>query len=101
MAVKVINNIVGGSQKSQVNAICQAYSENMYVETVDADQASTPKALMSICGTTVLCEMPESNCRGIYRASRGYDGQPAVFGFFHSFFPSQYQIKDGAMPVLY
>ena len=84
MAVKVINNIVGGSQKSQVNAICQAYSENMYVETVDADQASTPKALMSICGTSVLCEMPESNCRGIYRASRGYDGQPVVFAVYGS-----------------
>ena len=84
MAQKMINNIVGGIHRHEVEKVSRAWTCNMYPETVDPDQSITNKILLSIKGTNTAMLMPEANCRGLFRASRGYDGQPLLFGVWGS-----------------
>lgn len=80
---KLVNGIVGSYQNSDIDKVCKAVCDNMYYETQDK-QASVPAILRSISGTSVLLDMPERGCRGIYRCSRGKSGQPALYACFGS-----------------
>lgn len=82
MSNKIIQNIVGGSRSSDIVKVCRAMSDNLYVETLDSSQASSSSMLRSIRGTELAMMMPEAPCRGLYRASRGYEGNPVMFGCF-------------------
>ena len=80
MAQRIIQNIVGGIHRHEIAKVCQSYSLNMYPETVDPDESTTNKVLLSIKGTGVAAHLPEGSCRGLFRASRGNDGNPILFG---------------------
>lgn len=82
MANKIIQNIVGGSRQSDIAKVCKALSVNMYPETQDATQAAAPSILRSIKGSELVLSMPKSTCRGLFRASRGEDGNPVMFAAY-------------------
>ena len=84
MAQRIIQNIVGGIHRHELSKVSQAYSLNMYPETVDAEQSICDKILLGIHGTTLATQIPEGPCRGLFRASRGQDGNPVLFGCFGS-----------------
>lgn len=94
---KLINGIVGGTAVSDIDKVCKSVCDNMYFETQDA-QASTRAILRSIQGTSVYVEIPESNCRGIFRCSRGHNGDPALYACFGS---HVYLILSGSTPTVY
>lgn len=91
MAQRIIQNIVGGIHKHEIEKVSRSYSSNMYPETVDADSSITNKVLLSIKGTELAKHVGEGPCRGLYRASRGNDGNPLLFGCWGS---GVYTIRD-------
>lgn len=80
MAQRIIQNIVGGIHRHEVEKVSRSYTQNMYPETVDADQSITNKVLLSIKGNSLALHMEEGPCRGMFRASRGEDGKPVLYG---------------------
>lgn len=88
---KLITNLVGGIHRHEIEKVSRSYSLNLYPESVDADQSTTPKVLLSIKGTSLALRMEEGPCRGMFRASRGNDGQPVLFGCWGS---SVYVIRE-------
>lgn len=93
MAQRIIQSIVGGIHRHEIEKVSRSYSMNMYPETVDADQSTTNKVLLSIKGTTLAKHVGEGPCRGMFRASRGNDGYPVLFGCFGS---GVYTIRETA-----
>ena len=91
MAQRIIQNIVGGIHRHEVERISRSFTQNMYPETVDANQSITNKVLLGIKGTTLAINVGEGPCRGMFRASRGKDGQPLLFGCWGS---SVYTIRS-------
>ena len=84
MAQRIIQNIVGGIHRHELEKVSQSYSLNMFPETVDAAQSVTDKVLLSIKGNELAAHIGEGPCRGMYRASRGADGKPILFGCWGS-----------------
>lgn len=84
MAQKIIQSIVGGIHRHEIERVSMSFSKNLYPETVDADQSTTDKVLLSIKGTSLAMDIGEGPCRGMFRASRGDDGNPLLFGCFGS-----------------
>lgn len=84
MAQRIIQSIVGGIHRHEISKVCQSFTSNMYPESVDADQSTTDKVLLSIQGTELAEHIGEGPCRGMYRASRGNDGNPVLFGCWGS-----------------
>ena len=82
MARKVLTNFVGGIHRSEVDKVSLSWSENMYPETVDGDQSSTNKILLSVKGQLPAHTFDDGPCRGLFRASRGINGSPVLFGCF-------------------
>ena len=80
MAQRIIQNLVGGIHRHEIEKVSRSFSLNMYPESVDADQSTTDKVLLSIKGTTLAANIGEGPCRGLFRASRGEDGRPLLFG---------------------
>lgn len=95
MAQRIIQNIVGGIHRHEIEKVSRSFSSNMYPETVDADQSTTNKLMMSIKGTSLASHIGEGPCRGLFRASRGVDGEPVLFGCFGS---GVYVIRENATP---
>ena len=95
MAQRIIQNIVGGIHRHEVEKVSRSFSSNMYPETVDADQSTTNKLMMSIKGTSLASHIGEGPCRGLFRASRGVNGMPVLFGCFGS---GVYVIRENATP---
>ena len=86
----IINGICGGYTNSNVSKVCRSISCNFVPET-QSSEASSRMILRSVCGSEVFCEMPEKNCRGIFRVSRGYTGAPVLYAVFGG---SLYLIKE-------
>ena len=84
MAQRIIQNIVGGIHRHELEKVSQSYSLNMFPESVDAAQSVTDKVLLSIKGNELAAHIGEGPCRGMYRASRGSDGKPILFGCWGS-----------------
>lgn len=84
MAQKLISNLVGPIAKHEIGKVSQSYTQNMFTETVNETQSITDKVLLSIKGQSLALHIGEGPCRGMFRASRGYDGQPVLFGCFGS-----------------
>jgi hypothetical protein len=80
---KLVNGILGGYQKSNIDKVCVSTSVNMYFER-QGNMASSPAILRSIQGTKLALDMPEKNCRGMFRASRGFNGYPMLYAVFGS-----------------
>lgn len=91
MAQRIVQNIVGGIHRHEVSKVSRSYTLNMYPETVDTDQSMTNKILLSIKGTSLALDIGEGPCRGLFRASRGADGMPVLFGCWGS---SVYVIRE-------
>ena len=91
MAQRLIQNIVGGIHRHEIERVSRSFTSNMYPETVEADQSTTNKVLLGIKGTSLALHMQEGPCRGLYRASRGNDGNPVLFGCWGS---SVYVIRE-------
>ena len=84
MAQRIIQNLVGGIHRHEITKISQSYSLNMFPETVDENQSIANKVLLGIKGSSLAATIGESPCRGLFRASRGADGNPVLFGCFGS-----------------
>lgn len=84
MAQRIIQSIVGGIHRHEIEKVCRSFSSNMYPESVDPDQSTTNKVMLSIKGTELAIHMDEGPCRGMYRASRGNGGTPVLFGCWGS-----------------
>jgi len=84
MAQRIIQNIVGGIHRHEISKVSRSFTQNMYPETVDSDQSITSKVLLSIKGTQLCQHIGEGPCRGMFRASRGEDGNPLLFGCWGS-----------------
>jgi hypothetical protein len=82
MAQRIIQNIVGGIHRHEIEKVSRSFTQNMYPETDDPDESTTNKVLLSIKGQELAMHMGEGPCRGMFRASRGSDGQPVLFGCF-------------------
>ena len=93
MAQRIIQNIVGGIHRHEIEKVSRSFTLNMYPETVNADQSTTDKVLLGIKGQMLALHVGEGPCRGLFRASRGNDGQPVLFGCWGS---SVYVIRQGA-----
>ena len=91
MAQRIIQNIVGGIHRHEIEKVSRSFTSNMYPETVDANQSVTEKVLLSIKGTELALHMDEGPCRGMFRASRGQNGNPVLFGCWGS---SVYVIRE-------
>lgn len=91
MAQRIIQNIVGGIHRHEIEKVSRSFTMNMYPETVDADQSICNKVLLGIKGQSLALHMDEGPCRGMFRASRGYDGSPLLFGCWGS---SVYVIRE-------
>ena len=94
MAQRIITNIVGGIHRHEVEKVSRSYSLNMYPESVNADQSTTDKVMLSIKGTTLAAQIGEGPCRGMFRASRGENGQPVLFGCWGS---SVYVVRESSV----
>lgn len=93
MAQRITQSIVGGIHRHEIEKVCRSFSLNMYPETVNSDQSATDKVLLGIKGQTLALEIGEGPCRGLFRASRGKDGRPLLFGCWGS---SVYTIREVA-----
>lgn len=93
MAQRIIQNIVGGIHRHEIEKVSMAFSKNMFPESVDPNQSTTDKVLLSIKGTSLALDIGEGPCRGMFRASRGKDGKPVLFGCWGS---SVYVIRETA-----
>lgn len=81
--VALMQNLCAGYENSNVNKVVRAECTNMYTES-QSNQAAATKILRSIPGTSTYLEMPEERCRGLFRASRGPNGTPVLYGVFGS-----------------
>lgn len=79
--IALMQNLTAGYANSNVDKVCRAEVTNMYPEATSS-QASAQRILRSISGTSTLLELPEARCRGLYRASRGPNGKPVLYGVF-------------------
>ena len=93
MAQRIIQSIVGGIHRHEISKVCQSFSSNMYPESVDSAQSTTDKVMLSIKGTSLAAHIGEGPCRGMFRASRGSDGNPLLFGCWGS---GVYMIRETA-----
>lgn len=84
MAQRIISNIVGGIHRHEVEKVSRSFTQNMYPETVDSEQSTTNKVLLGIKGNSLALHIEEGPCRGLFRASRGKDGNPVLFGCWGS-----------------
>jgi hypothetical protein len=80
--IKLIQTIAGGTTRSQIVKVGLADSLNMYPETQHPTDHSTQLLVRSICGTKGFAGRLDGDCRGLYRVSRGLDGQPKLYGVF-------------------
>lgn len=84
MAQRIIQNIVGGIHRHEIEKVSRSFTQNMYPETVDSEQSTTNKVLLGIKGNSLALHIEEGPCRGLFRASRGKDGNPVLFGCWGS-----------------
>lgn len=75
----LVQNIVGGWNKSDTRLANMSETMNMFVET-QGTGSSTTSMLRSITGSSILCDVSDRPCRGLFQASRGIDGFPLLFG---------------------
>lgn len=81
MAKHIVTNIVGQSSKYDLAKISNAYTLNMFEETVDSNESYVNKVLRPIHGMKTVCNI-EGNCRGMFTVSIGYNGNPTTYAVF-------------------
>ena len=79
--VSLIQNLVGNWSVSDVRIANLSDSVNMYVET-QGEGASTTQMLRSISGSSLLLDISDRPCRGMFECARGLDGKPILFAVF-------------------
>jgi len=81
MAKHVIQNIVGQTNKYDLAKVSNAYTLNMYEETVDSTESYVNKVLRPIPGYKIVANI-QGTCRGMYTVSIGYNGNPTTYAVF-------------------
>lgn len=79
--VSLVSNLVGGWNVSDVRLANLSDSVNMFPETQGQGSSAT-SMLRSISGTSLLLDISDRPCRGIFECARGIDGQPLLFAVF-------------------
>lgn len=77
--VSIVSDIVGGWSVSDVRLANLSDTVNMFVET-QGKGASAQAILRSIYGSSIVCEVSDRPCRGLFECARGIDGNPILFG---------------------
>ena len=95
---RMVEGIIGSYQSSDIAKVCQSECQNMYFER-QGSEASAKAILRSISGNSTYLQMPEKNCRGIFRCSRGNSGYPALYACFGS--TIYLMLEDDGVPVSY
>lgn len=80
--VKLIQNIAGGLSRSQLVKVGLGDSLNMFPEMQSQNEHSCAVLVRSVCGERGFSGRLDGECRGLYRVSRGVDGNPALYGVF-------------------
>ena len=79
---QVIQNIVGGTRRADMNVINMSECQNMYFET-SGEGASSSSLLRSIKGLDKVLDI-DGIPRGRFVASRGPDGNPRLFVVYYN-----------------
>lgn len=79
--VHLVSNLVGGWNKSDIRLANLSESINLFPET-QGDGATAPAVLRSIQGTSLLLNISDRPCRGMYECARGIDGFPLLFAVY-------------------
>lgn len=95
---RIIEGIVGGYNNSNVSKVGRSASCNFVPES-QGTEASAKMILRSISGTELYLEMPESNCRGMYRVSRGFTGSSMLYTVYGGHLYLIYE--NGGHPIAY
>jgi hypothetical protein len=95
---RIIEGICSGYNNSNVSKVGKSVTCNFVPES-QGQGASTKMILRSISGTKLYLEMPESNCRGMYRVSRGFTGSSMLYVVYGAHLYLIYE--DNGHPVAY
>lgn len=88
--VSLIQNMVGGWNESDTRLANLSDSVNLFPET-QGQGASSTSMLRSISGTSLLLDISDRPCRGMFECARGIDGFPVLFAVFAN---KLYVIRD-------
>lgn len=75
-----VSNLVGFTKKSILPKLGKSDTYNMYAEAKDAGEHAFSIILRPMPGYSLLSDQVTGMPRGTYRCSRGFDGQPVVYG---------------------
>lgn len=79
----LVQNIAGTLSRSNVAKVGLGDALNMFVETQNPNEHSTQLLMRSASGERKFVESPlDGRCRGMFRVSRGIDGNPALYVVF-------------------
>lgn len=77
----LVQNIVGGTAKSDLAKLGQSYTLNMFVETMNENENYVYKCLRPIKGYKKICNI-SGKCRGMFTCSNGYNNKPITYAVF-------------------
>lgn len=77
----LVQNIVGGTAKSDLAKLGQSFTLNMFVETVNENENYVNRCLRPIKGYNKVCDIT-GKCRGMFTCSNGYNGKPITYAVF-------------------
>ena len=81
----LVQNIAGGLSRSNLVKVGMGESVNMYPETQDITDKSTTLLMRSAEGARKFVNSAfEGQCRGLFRVSRGINGNPTLYAVFGS-----------------
>ena len=81
--VLLVQNIAGQMSRSNIVKVGLGDCINMYQETQNPTEHSTQLLMRSASGARTFCpDELDGKCRGMYRVSRGPDGNPALYAVF-------------------
>ena len=79
----LVQNIAGATTRSNIVKVGLGDSLNMYPETQDLNTHSCQVLMRSADGEALFTDYEfDGICRGMYRVSRGYDGNPTLYAVF-------------------
>lgn len=79
----LVQNIAGSVSRSNIAKVGLSDALNMYAETQNPNEHSTQLLMRSASGEKLFVTSAlDGACRGMYRVSRGIDGNPALYCVF-------------------
>lgn len=78
----LVQNIAGAVSRSNIVKVGLSDSLNMYPEIQNPTEHSCELLMRSVSGERVFTGRLDGECRGLYRVSRSYTGEPMLYGVF-------------------